>query len=271
MQNKNHLKVSIITVVYNGKKYLEETIQSVINQSYDNVEYIIIDGGSTDGTLDIINKYEDRIDYWVSERDKGIYDAMNKGVNVAIGEILGLINADDWYENNTIELVLKNFSKDSSIDIVHGNLNYIMDKEKIYKPNFTYNNMLFKGMSLYHPTCFVKKILYNEELFDSDYKLVADYEFMFSMLKKGKNFYYLDKVLANMRANGAGTVFWKRIVEGHKIRRDLGFNSFLVTLTTFYRILLTFSSMLSRIKKKVLKKNIIGTICISNLVCIMGK
>ena len=89
--------VTIITVVFNGEKYLQQTIQSVINQTYDNVEYVVIDGGSTDGTVDIIRKYEDKIDYWVSEPDQGIYDAMNKGIQLAGGEIVGLINSDDCY------------------------------------------------------------------------------------------------------------------------------------------------------------------------------
>ena len=87
--------ISIITVVYNGDKYLEETVQSVLSQTYDNVEYIIIDGASTDGTIDIIRKYEDQIDYWVSERDKGMYDAMNKGIDAASGELINFMNAGD--------------------------------------------------------------------------------------------------------------------------------------------------------------------------------
>ena len=89
--------ISVITVVYNGEKYLEETIQSIINQTYDNVEYIIIDGGSTDGTVDIIKKYEDRIDYWVSEKDKGISDAFNKGVKVAKGDYINFQGDGDGF------------------------------------------------------------------------------------------------------------------------------------------------------------------------------
>jgi len=95
--------ITIITVVFNGETHLEETIQSVINQTYDNVECIIIDGGSTDTTLDIITKYEDQIDYWISEKDNDIYDAMNKGLMLAMGDIVGIINADDWYERESIE------------------------------------------------------------------------------------------------------------------------------------------------------------------------
>ena len=241
--------VSIITVVYNGEKFLEETIQSVISQTYENVEYIIIDGGSTDGTLDIIKRYEDKIDYWISEKDKGIYDAMNKGIDVASGEIMGLINADDWYEKDTIDMVIKKYSGDKNFDIFHGNLNYINKSEKIYKPNFSHRKMLLQGMSLYHPTCFVKRSIYEEEKFDVNYQLAADYKLIFSMMLKEKKFCYIDKVLANMRAGGAGTVFWKRIVEGHYIRRDLGFNIVVVYFTSLIRIILTLVSSLKRLLK----------------------
>ena len=241
--------VSIITVVYNGEKFLEETIQSVISQTYENVEYIIIDGGSTDGTLDIIKRNEDKIDYWISEKDKGIYDAMNKGIDVASGEIIGLINADDWYEKDTINTVIKNYSGDKNFDIFHGNLNYINKSEKIYKPNFSHRKMLLQGMSLYHPTCFVKRSVYEEEKFDTNYQLVADYKLIFSMMLKEKKFCYIDKVLTNMRAGGVGTVFWKRIVEGHNIRRDLGFNIVVVYFTSLIRIILTLVSSLKRLLK----------------------
>ena len=241
--------VSIVTVVYNGEKFLEETIQSVISQTYENVEYIIIDGGSTDGTLDIIKRYEDKIDYWISEKDKGIYDAMNKGIDVASGEIMGLINADDWYEKDTIDMVIKKYSGDKNFDIFHGNLNYINKSEKIYKPNFSHRKMLLQGMSLYHPTCFVKRSIYEEEKFDVNYQLAADYKLIFSMMLKEKKFCYIDKVLANMRAGGAGTVFWKRIVEGHYIRRDLGFNIVVVYFTSLIRIILTLASSLKRLLK----------------------
>ena len=241
--------ITVITVVFNGEKLLEETIQSVISQTYENVEYIIIDGGSTDGTLDIIKRNEDKIDYWISEKDKGIYDAMNKGIDVASGEIIGLINADDWYEKDTINTVIKNYSGDKNFDIFHGNLNYINKSEKIYKPNFSHRKMLLQGMSLYHPTCFVKRSIYEEEKFDTNYQLVADYKLIFSMMLKGKKFCYIDKVLANMRAGGAGTVFWKRIVEGHYIRRDLGFNIVVVYFTSLIRIILTLVSSLKRLLK----------------------
>jgi cellulose synthase/poly-beta-1,6-N-acetylglucosamine synthase-like glycosyltransferase len=117
LRTKNYFKksfenkplISIITVVYNGEKFLEETIKSVINQTYDNVEYIIIDGGSSDGTIDIIKKYEDYIDYWVSEKDNGIYDAMNKGIDLATGIWINFMNAGDLFFDNTIEHLKTNF------------------------------------------------------------------------------------------------------------------------------------------------------------------
>jgi len=103
--------ISIVTVVYNGAKHLEQTILSVLKQSYPNVEYLIIDGGSTDGTLEIIRQYEEAIDYWISETDKGIYDAMNKGISLASGDYIVFLNADDWYERGAIESVAQNIIK----------------------------------------------------------------------------------------------------------------------------------------------------------------
>ncbi len=101
--------VSIITVVYNGAKTLEQTILSVLNQTYKNIEYIIIDGESTDGTLDIIEMYRDKISTCISEPDEGLYDAMNKGVSIANGELIGIINSDDWFEKNAVELVVSSY------------------------------------------------------------------------------------------------------------------------------------------------------------------
>lgn len=103
--------VSIVTPVYNGEKYLEDTIQSIINQTYDNIEYIIIDGGSTDKTLDIIKKYEDKIAYWMSEQDRGMYDGINKGFKMATGEIFAWLNADDKYYHSAVEIVVRIFNK----------------------------------------------------------------------------------------------------------------------------------------------------------------
>ena len=112
--------VSVITVVYNGEKYLEQTIQSVINQTYNNIEYIIIDGGSTDTTLDIIKKYKDYISYFISEPDNGLYDAMNKGIRRANGELIGMLNSDDWLNLDAISTVQNAYVKNPGTKILHG-------------------------------------------------------------------------------------------------------------------------------------------------------
>lgn len=155
--------ISIITVVFNGEKLLEETIQSVINQTYDNVEYIIIDGSSTDGTLDIIKKYEERIDYWVSERDAGIYDAMNKGIDVASGDGLIFLNAGDYFVG---EVLSKDVVAPCFLNVKYKNFfDKLVDvKIKSYKnglPN-CHQGIVFKN----------KKIKY-----DTSYKIASDYDF----------------------------------------------------------------------------------------------
>lgn len=170
--------ISIITVVFNGEKYLEETIQSVINQTYSNVEYIIIDGGSSDGTLDIIKKYEERIDYWVSEKDTGIYHAMNKGITLVSGKWLIFINSGDYIQNNSIQIMFEHLNNSS---IVFGDVKY--ESGRIFKSSIDYKmnlkNTLHHQSVLYGINCF-KSI----GLFDLKYKILADYNCNFSLYKK---------------------------------------------------------------------------------------
>lgn len=168
--------ISIITVVYNGEKYLEETIQSVINQTYDNVEYIIIDGGSTDGTLDIIKKYEDQIDYWVSEADKGIYYAMNKGLQLSSGKVIGIINADDWYVEDAIEKSIELLEKTGQ-DYSIGNIKKV-PSSIISKPiNPLVDNVIYSGMMYPHIGAFIKADVYRKiGLFDIRYRIAADFD-----------------------------------------------------------------------------------------------
>ena len=123
----NQPLISIITVVRNGEVHLEEAIKSVLNQSYGNIEYVVIDGNSTDSTLDIIRKYEDRIDYWISEPDKGISDAFNKGIALCKGEWIGIINADDWYELDTFNNIIQQ-AKASNSSVIYGNMQVWKDE-----------------------------------------------------------------------------------------------------------------------------------------------
>jgi glycosyltransferase involved in cell wall biosynthesis len=192
--------VSIITVVYNGEKYLEETIQSVINQTYDNVEYIIIDGGSKDGTVDIIKKYEDKIDYWVSEQDKGIYDAMNKGIKLAMGIYIGILNADDFYVKDAIicsvEKIIKN-----NVDYSIGNVKFV--NGGIIKPIIPLENKIYQEMPYPHVSATISKKIYKKVgLFDISFKIAGDHDMAIKILKYSFKYIYLDKVLAYLHEGG---------------------------------------------------------------------
>lgn len=197
--------VTIITPVYNGEKHIEQTIQSVIGQTYKNIEYIVVDGGSKDRTIDIIKKYENNISRWISEKDKGISDAFNKGILMAKGEIIGIINADDWYEPNAVEISVKNIT---NADISYGNIQYWKDEKKDYL--FTANHeLLIKEMSINHPTVFVKKYLYNSYgLFNTDLKCAMDYELMLRFFKNKVKFIYIPSTISNMRLDGVSDDKW---------------------------------------------------------------
>ncbi len=215
--------VSIITVVFNGEKHLEQTIQSVINQSYNNVEYIIIDGGSTDGTLDIIKKYGDQIDYWVSEPDGGIYDAMNKGISLCSGELVGIINSDDYYTLHTIEKVVESFVN-RDIDIVYGDIMIYDENHKgvlvqahtlgIKNKFFSYSmSWVLLDMVFSHPTMFTRLSFYKKVgLYDDKYRIAADYKFVLNSYKKGAKFHYNRNVLAHFRVGGLSTSVEKLIL-----------------------------------------------------------
>jgi len=195
-----HPKVTIVTAVYNGEKYLEETILSIVNQSYQNIEYIIVDGTSTDGTVDIIKKYEDKLAYWISEKDKGMYDAINKGFNKASGEIYAYLNADDLYaDSKVIENVVETFLQNDA-DLVYGNVEFIDENSKhlyFYKaiqllPIFI---KYLKRVPFAQQTTFWKRKVYKDlNGFDDSLKYVADSKFFFSILLNKK---YKSKKLNN--------------------------------------------------------------------------
>jgi glycosyltransferase involved in cell wall biosynthesis len=198
--------VSIITIVFNGEKHLAQTIESVIGQSYPEIEYIIIDGGSTDRSIDIIRKYEQNISYWISEKDDGISDAFNKGILRAKGEIVGIINADDWYEPDAVEKAVKNMS---NYQVAYGDLSYWKDgkREMTVKGN---HHHLQNEMSVNHPTVFIKRECYlNYGLFSMEYKYAMDYDLLLNFMQKGCKFVHVHSVLANMRWEGLSDVYWK--------------------------------------------------------------
>lgn len=199
-------KVSIITVSYNAVNTIEQTICSVLKQSYKNIEYIIIDGQSTDGTFDIVNKYAERIDYFVSEPDTGIYDAMNKGIQQATGDIIGIINSDDWYEPDTVEKIVSSFES-TNAELIYGNVCYISeDGEKSLKGE-ELSDKIWYSMVTPHPSVFVLSKVYERYgYFNTKYKIAADYELILRFYTEGVRFLYLDQVLANFRSGGISTI-----------------------------------------------------------------
>lgn len=188
MKNNNSL-ISIITVVYNGAEFIEKTILSVINQSYKNIEYIIIDGGSTDGTLDIIRKYEDKITYWISEPDRGIYDAMNKGIDIAKGNWINFMNSGDlFYSIDTLSLIAPYFAE--SKNILYGDtvLNYGVNRISEIKAAREFNYIKY-NIPFCHQSVFVNLELIKEQKFDLNYRYSADYA-MFLNVYKNKMYSY---------------------------------------------------------------------------------
>ncbi len=221
--------ISIITVVFNGSKTLEQTIQSVLTQTYKNIEYIIIDGGSTDGTLDIIKKHECKIDFWVSEPDKGLYDAMNKGISKANGELIGMINSDDWYETNAVQLLVEAFNKDPKKKIFHGDrFNVYEDGSKVIR-KFHPSAFKFKyyGMTYNHPSMFIHKDIYAVEKYNINLRSLSDYEFTLkNYLKNSETFVYIPRAYVNYRLDGISSQLGikESILEGFKTRRNAGMN-----------------------------------------------
>lgn len=202
------MKISIITVSYNSADTIEKTFQSVKEQTYTDIEYIVVDGGSTDGTVDLIKDYGKTISKWISEPDNGLYDAMNKGIEMATGEIVGLINSDDLFCDTTaIEKVMNIFMKQSNLDSVYADLFYVAqdDTDKIIRKWVTGNQRKFKtGWHPAHPTFYVKKRVYNlYGLFNLEYRLAADFEIMLRFLDRHKiSTQYLKEPLVKMRLGG---------------------------------------------------------------------
>ncbi|MBE9869283.1 glycosyltransferase [Campylobacter concisus] len=239
-------KISIITVVFNGEKYLEQTIKSIVNQTYKNFEYIIIDGGSTDGTIDIIKKYEDKISYWSSEKDNGLYDAMNKGIEKANGDWINFMNVgDSFYLDNILENIF--LQKElKNIDVIYGNHNVIYPhKTKIKKAGDI--NDIWKGSQFCHQSSFVSSHIHKQCKFNISNRIGADFEFFYTIYKKrNAKFKYIDIVIANYSAGGLSDVERIDSVVGwwNVVKKDTKVNLYYIFI----------------ILKELIKKNIKNTI-----------
>lgn len=213
-------KISIITVVYNDKNGLEKTIKSVIEQTYNNVQYIVIDGGSTDGTIDIIKKFENKISFWKSEPDNGIYDAMNKGINIATGTWINFMNAGDTFVDNYVLDKLEQYFE-SNNDVIFGDSiikqlnNYYISKASPSQIG-DYKSLT---QGFFHQSSFVKNGLAKKHPFDLKYKFVADFNMMVTLYHENARFVYTDFPIAFYDTNGTSShhIFQCRI-EALKIR-----------------------------------------------------
>jgi glycosyltransferase involved in cell wall biosynthesis len=206
------MKISLLTVSFNSAATIKDTIESIRTQDHKDIEYIVVDGNSKDGTVDIIKSYRSFISKWISEQDKGIYDAMNKAIRMATGEVVGILNSDDFYFNNQILSQVANAFSDLSVDAVFGDLVFV-DPNNLNKVVRTYSSAKWhpdkfaRGFMPPHPTVFVRRKYYEQfGLFKTDYKIAADYELLIRFLYVHKlNYRYLPLTMVKMRRGGVSS------------------------------------------------------------------
>ena len=210
MNSGNNLKVSIITVCYNAEKHIEQAIQSVLAQTYKNIEYIIVDGQSTDSTMTIINKYRNHITKIVSEKDSGIYAAMNKGIKLSQADILYFLNSDDrLYDCHVLDNIISAFNRDKSVDLIYGKVEFTEVPSELFltlkRNNFQYKNKLSLFLKSVNPQqCWFSKrnIFEKIGLFDASYKICSDYDWFLRCAKGGMKMMYLDQYIAYVSFQG---------------------------------------------------------------------
>ncbi|WP_024792139.1 glycosyltransferase family 2 protein [Candidatus Ruthturnera calyptogenae] len=237
------MKLSIITVVWNNKTTIKDAIDSVLSQNYQNIEYIVIDGGSSDGTIEIIKNYQNKITKFVSEPDKGIYDAMNKGIVLATGDIIGILNSDDFYINKfVIQKIIKVFEK--KVDCVFADLVYVRPNN-LEKAIRRYDNSYFSpnkfayGWMPAHPTFFVKKEVYQKYgMFRTDLKNAADFDILVRFLYTYKiSYHYLPEVIVKMRIGGVSTSLssiWINNIETLRVCKENGIKTNIFKILSKY-------------------------------------
>ncbi len=196
--------VTVVTVVYNCADSLEETILSVINQSYNNVEYVIVDGGSTDGTVELLRKYDRHIDYWISEKDSGIYNAMNKGVDLSTGQWINFMNAGDCFHSST---TIANIEKslDEKFAVVAGGVCYIYDSQN---RRIKHMQLKFSGFYLsvpHHQASFINSRWMKHFRYDETFRIRGDLNFMAALYANGHEFRLVDEVICNVDTNGVSS------------------------------------------------------------------
>ena len=248
----NYPRISIVTPSYNQAQFLEKTILSVLNQNYPNLEYIIIDGGSTDGSVEIIKKYEKYLSYWVSEKDNGQADAIDKGFKKTSGEILAWLNSDDTYLPETFYKVMKIFTRNPEVDLIFGNIYIINEHDKrigeLRFTEFDFDTLIYKGGNLHQAGTFWKKEIYERSGgIDSDYQFGLDYDFFCRVAKVGKLCHMRD-FFANFRKHEnakTSTIshigdkehkeIMRRYIPKDLNKWDLKYKKFICTSRRFYK------------------------------------
>jgi glycosyltransferase involved in cell wall biosynthesis len=209
--------VTIVTVVHNAADTLERAIKSVIAQTHPDIEYIVIDGGSTDGTIDIIRKYDAYIDYWISEPDDGISSAFNKGIRAASGEMIGILSGDDWYQRDAVRIALLAFNAHPAAGAVCGNAQY-HDSAGVAYVATADPEAINREMTINHAATFVRKSVYQQfGLFDESYRFAMDYELMLRFKLAGVRFARVSELICNVQRSGASDRNW--LVSIAEVRR----------------------------------------------------
>ena len=210
------MKISLITATYNSAETLRDTMQSVLNQTFKDIDYMIIDGGSKDGTLDIVKEFEPKFEgrlRWISEKDKGIYDAMNKGVLMAQGDVVGILNSDDFFaSDNVLEKVNATFTENPTIDGVYADVRYVdwnntSKSVRLFSGKDFTRKKLCWGKMPPHPSFYVKKECFDKfGLYSLDYPICSDYDMFVKMIWIGNiNTLYINDVFVNMRSGGTSS------------------------------------------------------------------
>jgi len=217
----NNLLVSIITVCYNSANTIEDTINSVLRQTYRNIEYIIVDGKSTDHTISLVKKYEPLFGgrlHYISEKDEGIYDAMNKGIEMTRGELIGIINSDDYYELDAVESIVRHYERDN-LQVLYGMMRIIEENQE--RRIVMDSHLFIREVMIPHCTCFVKKEIYEKYgKFNLKYKYVADYDLMLRLSQiKDIVFTPVYAITSNFRVGGASSCF-QAVQETLKFKLD---------------------------------------------------
>ena len=247
------MKISLITITYNSGNTLSTTLESVLHQTYSDIEYILVDGASKDNTVSIIKQYEPLFEgrmKWISEPDKGLYDAMNKGIRMSTGDIVGILNSDDFFTSN--DILKKNanaFQQDIQLDAVYGDVHFVhpsnLNKCVRYYSSKIFKRSLMKlGFMPAHPSFYIRRKCFEKYgLYKTDYKIAADFEFLLRVIYKKKiRIQYLPIDMVTMRTGGASTSgleSHKRIMKEHlRAFRENGIyiNAFLLSLRYIYKV-----------------------------------